>query len=371
MTTASVPFADLSHQWRAIADEVLPELRELFERSAFCLGPWVERFERAFADYIGVRHAVAVNSGTSALHLALIAAGVGPGDHVLIPAQTFIATAWAVLYVGARPVLCDVDPLTGGIDLADAERRMTSAVKAIMPVHLFGQPVDLVAVAAFADRRGLTVIEDCAQSHGAWCGGRRAGAFGRFAAFSFYPGKNLGAAGEAGAVVTDDDSAAERMRALRNHAQQRRYEHAELGFNYRMEGIQGLVLGRKLPRLDAWTDARRAIARRYLAGLAGLPLTLPETRPGGDHVYHLFVVRTPERDALQQHLTAVGVQTGLHYPVPLNRQPALTAYVDNPDAYPQADRWATQGLSLPIYFGMEEEAVDRVIAGIRGFYEGR
>lgn len=368
MPDVVVPFADLSLQWREIADETRPALEALFERSAFCLGPAVEAFEKAFAAYVGVEHCVAVNSGTAALHLAMIAAGVGPGDRVLLPAHTFIATAWAILYVGATPVLVDVDPDAGLIDFADAERRLAEGgAKAVVPVHLYGRPVDMDATAAFAQRHGLTVIEDAAQAHGARWAGRPVGGFGRFGCFSFYPGKNLGAAGEGGAVTTSDAAAADRLRALRNHGQRQRYLHDELGFNYRMEGIQGLVLERKLTRLPAWTDQRRAVARRYLAGLSDLPLKLPD--PGAvDHVWHLFVLRSPDRDALQRHLTDQGVQTGLHYPTPLNRQPALAAWVADPDSYPQADRWGAECLSLPVYAGMPDAAVDRVIGAVRGFF---
>lgn len=366
MTQIRVPFADLAAQWREIAEDIRPEIEALFESSAFCLGPAVEKFERAFADYLGVEHVVGVNSGTSALHLAMIAANIGPGDRVLIPAQTFIATAWAVLYVGAEPVLCDVEPDTGVIDVADAERRIDGRVKAIVPVHLFGQAADMSAVVALAERHGLTVIEDAAQAHGASVDGRRVGGFGRFAGFSFYPGKNLGAAGEAGAVVAADAADAERLRALRNHAQRARYLHAELGFNYRMEGLQGLVLRHKLARLEAWTARRRQIAQAYLDGLDGLPLELPrEVR--GRHVYHLFVVRTPRRDALMAALNEAGVQTGLHYPAPLNRQPALARWVADPDAYPQADRWANHGLSLPLHAAMTDEQVACVIDAARAF----
>ena len=236
-----VPFSDLSLQWREIADAARADLEILFSTSSFCAGPFVERFEAAVADYLGVRHAIGVNSGTSALHLALIAAEVGAGDKVLVPANTFIATIWAVLYVGAVPVLCDVEPASGNIDVEDAERRIDPSVRAIIPVHLYGQPANMEAVLALADRHGLAVIEDAAQAIGARYRGRPVGGFGLLGCFSFYPGKNLGAAGEAGLVTTDDAKLADRVRALRNHAQTERYHHSEIGFNYRMEGIQGLV----------------------------------------------------------------------------------------------------------------------------------
>ncbi|MBY0429706.1 MAG: DegT/DnrJ/EryC1/StrS family aminotransferase, partial [Rhodospirillales bacterium] len=323
MAAPVVPFADLSWQWGVIADAIRPEIEELFSRSAFCLGYAVERFERAFTGYLGADHTVGVNSGTSALHLAMLAAGIGVGHKVLVPANTFIATVWGVLYAGATPILCDVEPESGCIDVADAERRITEGVTAIIPVHIYGQPADMAKVMAFAERHRLTVVEDCAQAHGAHFQGRRVGTFGRFGCFSFYPGKNLGAAGEAGAIVTADAQAAERMRCLRNHGQRERYLHDEIGYNYRMEGLQGLVLDHKLRHLDDWTARRKALAARYIDALDGLPLALP--RPvHGDHVYHLFVALSPERDALRHHLDAQGIQTGLHYPVPIHRQPCLS-----------------------------------------------
>lgn len=362
-----VPFADLSRQWRQIASAALPDIQALFEASAFCLGPWVERFERDIAEYLGVKHAIGVNSGTSALHLAMIACGISPGDKVLVPAHTFIASAWPVLYLGATPVLCDVRPDSANIDLADAERRMSAGVKAIVPVHLYGQPCDMDEVMAFAHRNRLTVIEDACQAIGARWRGKRVGTIGELGCFSFYPGKNLGAAGEGGLIVTQNDDLARRMRALRVHAQQEPYVHGEIGFNYRMEGLQGLVLSHKLAHLDAWTDERRAIGRRYAEGLAGLPLELPEV-VSGDHVWHLYVVRAEQRDALRAHLQQRGIQTGLHYPVPLHRQPALAGYGFSPSEYPVADRIAGRCLSLPIFVGMTEAETGRVIDGVRAFY---
>ena len=365
-TSARIPFSDLSLQWEIIKDGVMPELERLFETSAYVLGPNVERFEKNFAEYIGVRHAIAVNSGTSALHLATLAAGIGPGDKVLLPSHTFVATAWSVVYAGAQPVFCDVDERTGTIDVADAERRLGEGVKAIVPVHLYGQPAELSEVLAFAEKHGLAVIEDAAQAHGAVYGGKRIGTHGRFGCFSFYPGKNLGAPGEGGAVVTNDDEAAARIRSLRNHGQRERYVHTEIGYNYRMEGIQGLVLDHKLRHLDAWTDERRAIAVRYLEGLRGLPLGLPEV-VNDDHVYHLFVITTPKRDALRAHLQEHGIETGLHYPVPLHRQPCFDGLAMDRESFPVSDRFANECLSLPVFVGMSLTQVDTVVEKIRGF----
>lgn len=361
-----VPFMDLGWQWRAIATDAMPEIQDLFERSAFCLGPYVTRFEEAFAAYVGVRHAIGVNSGTSALHLAYLAAGIGPGDRVLVPGHTFVATAWGLCYAGAVPVFCDVDPATGNIDAADAERRIGPGVKAIVPVHLYGQPANLDSVLTLAERHGLTVIEDVAQAHGARYRGRRVGGFGLMGCFSFYPGKNLGAAGEAGLIATDDDALAARLRSLRDHGQQERYRHEEVGYNYRMEGIQGLVLWHKLQRLEDWTAERRRLAKRYLEALAGLPLGLPAVQ-GEDHVYHLFVVKTPQRDAVRAFLGERGVQTGLHYPVAAHRQPC---FADLPSAQvrlPAAEAFADGCLSLPLFPGMSDAQHDAVMAALRGF----
>jgi dTDP-4-amino-4,6-dideoxygalactose transaminase len=363
----SVPFTDLSFQWRQIEAKALPDIRRLFEQSTFCLGPFVERFEQAISDYLGIPHAIGVNSGTSALHLALIAAGIGPGDKVLIPSFTFIATAWAVLYVGATPVLCDVEDHSATIDLVDAEARLNGGVRAIIPVHLYGQPADLAGVMAFAARHELVVVEDAAQAMGARYDGRYAGTFGLCGCFSFYPAKNLGAAGEAGLIVTADDAIARRLRALRHHAQTERYLHAELGFNYRMEGLQGLVLGHKLPLLDGWTECRRTLVRAYRQRLADLPLTLPEV-VHQDHVFHLYVVRCKDRDRLRDYLRREAIETSLHYPIPLHAQPALARFVADPQSFPVAERYARECLSLPLFVGMTEAQVERVCEAIRQFF---
>ena len=366
-TAEPVPFNDLSHQWRQIREQTLPDLERLFEKGAFTLGPHVDTFERAVADYLGAKHAVGVNSGTSALHLALIAAGIEPGDKVLIPSLTFIATAWAALYVGAIPVLCDIDADSATIDVSDAEHRVDRAVKAIIPVHLYGQPANMDAVMELAARHNLAVIEDAAQAIGARYRGLSIGTIGELGCFSFYPGKNLGAAGEGGLVVTADAARAQRIRSLRHHAQVERYTHVEVGFNYRMEGIQGLVLSRKLPLLDGWTQTRRELARAYRERLSSLPLVLPSVI-NGDHVYHLYVVRTKERSRLRDYLLAHGIETGLHYPLPLHAQPCFAHLVDGPNDYPVAQRYAEECLSLPLYTGMTEAQLERVCDMIRRFF---
>ncbi len=365
-----IPFNNLALQWDEVSAAAQADIQALFVNSAFSGGRYVETFERDIAAWLGTPHAIACSSGTAALHLAMVAAGIGPGDEVLVPAHTFIATIWGVLYVGATPVLCDVEDATGNIDAADAARRVTGRTRAIIPVHLYGQPADLGAVQALAQAHGLKVIEDNAQAIGARYDGVSLGCHGLMGCFSFYPGKNLGAAGEGGLVTTADDALAERLRRLRNHGQSERYIHAEVGFNYRMDGIQGIVLRHKLPRLADWTARRKQLAAAYAEGLAGLPLRLPETRHQ-DHVWHLHVVRAPERDALRAALTAAGIETGLHYPVPNHRQPCLAGLASDPRGYPVSEAWAEQGLSLPLFAGMTDAQLDQAIAAIRAFFAGR
>ena len=333
-----VPFNDLTVQWQEIADGVRFDLEALFERSAFSAGPFVKAFEDDIAAYLGVGHAIAVNSGTSALHLATLAADIGPGDEVLVPSHTFIATLWGLLYAGATPVLCDVDEDTATIDVADAQRRVTPRTKAIIPVHLYGQPADMRGVLQLAERFDLKVIEDNAQAIGARWNNAQLGTIGELGCFSFYPGKNLGAAGEGGLVVTNDEELAARVRCLSNHGQRERYVHTDIGFNYRMDGVQGAILSRKLKRLDIWTERRRQLAGRFQDGLAGLPLELPVVR-FGDHVWHLFVVRTPRRKELRDHLARANIETGLHYPIPCHRQPCLQHLQMDRNSYPRSDRW--------------------------------
>jgi len=362
-----VPFNDLTIQWREIADDVRVDLQALFERSAFSAGPFVKAFEDDIASYLGVRHAIAVNSGTSALHLATLAANIGPGDEVLVPSHTFIATVWGLLYVGAIPVFCDVDEATATIDVADAQSRVTHRTRAIIPVHLYGQPADMSGVLNLAERFDLKVIEDNAQAIGARWNNALLGTIGDVGCFSFYPGKNLGAAGEGGLVVTNDGQLAARVRCLANHGQRERYVHTDIGFNYRMDGVQGLILSHKLRRLDAWTARRRQLAGRLQAGLAGLPLEVPVVR-NGDHVWHLFVVRTPRREELREHLARANIETGLHYPIPCHRQPCLQHLQMDRNSYPRSDRWARELLSLPLFYGMTDAQADRVIGAIHNFF---
>jgi dTDP-4-amino-4,6-dideoxygalactose transaminase len=357
--------ADLRGQYAALREEIGRALADVAESTAYVLGPKVAAFEKAFAAYVGSRHCVGVNSGTSALHLALLGAGVGPGDEVLTVPMTFIATSWAVTYVGARPVYVDVDAATRTMDVEQVEQRITPRTRALLPVHLYGQPADLGPLLEIGRRHGIPVIEDAAQAHGARYHGRGAGSLGLCGCFSFYPGKNLGAHGEAGAVVTDDDHIAARLRALRDHAQKERYHHDEIGFNYRMDAFQGAVLGVKLKHLERWTEARRALAVRYGAALVGLPLELPAEAPGRRHVWYLYVVLHPQRDRIRADLEARGIQTGLHYPIPLHLQKAYRHLEHREGDFPVAERIGRECLTLPLFPEMTDEQQAAVFSALR------
>lgn len=357
----SVPLADLRAQYNALRSEMISTMLEVAGSTDYILGPRVQSFEENFASFIGAKHCVGVNSGTSALHLAMICAGVGMGDEVITVPMTFVATAWGIRYVGATPVFVDIDPATYTMDVAKVEARITSRTRAILPVHLYGQPADMAPLLQIAKRYGIPVIEDAAQAHGARYNGLGAGSMGLCGCFSFYPGKNLGAYGEAGAVVTNDDDVAARLRRLRDHGQQKRYHHDELGFNYRMDGLQGAVLDVKLRYLKRWTDARRGFAQRYAKRLAGLPVQLPAEAAGRESVWHLYVVLHPERDRIRQELQELGIQTGLHYPIPLHLQRAFADLGGKPGDFPVAEQIAAQCMTLPLFAEMTVAQQDAVI----------
>ena len=361
-----VPAFDLKRQVEALKPELMAALEGVLTSCAYALGPEVERFEQAFAEYCGVEHAVAVNSGTSALHLALAAADVGPGDEVITTPWTFIATAWAISYVGAKPVFVDVDPETLCIDPALAATKITPQTKAIIPVHIYGQMADMDPLLALAQEHGLTLVEDAAQSHGAAYGDRRAGSLGRFGCFSFYPTKNLGACGEGGAVTTQDAALAERVRNLRNHAQPERSVHTELGFNHRMSGFQGAVLNVKLPHLPAWTERRRQLAQRYREGLAGIDgLAAPVEAAGRHHVFHQITYRHPRRDEVRAALQERGVGTAIHYMTPVHLQPAYAHLGYGPGSMPVAEQAAREVFCLPCFPELTDAEQDVVIATLR------
>jgi dTDP-4-amino-4,6-dideoxygalactose transaminase len=361
----AIPVLDLRAQYNTLRDEVHAALREVADSTCYVLGPKVTEFERGFAEYVGSKHCIAVNSGTSALHLALIAAGVGTGDEVITVPMTFVATSWAISYVGATPVFVDVDPVSYTMDPAEVEKHITPRTKALLPVHLYGQPADMSALMAISEKYGIPLIEDAAQAHGAKYDGRGIGTFGKCGCFSFYPGKNLGAYGEGGAVVTDDDDVATRIKALRDHAQSTRYYHDEIGYNYRMDAFQGAVLNIKLKYIEGWTQSRRFLGARYNELLEGLPIQLPAESPERRHVWHLYVVMHPDRDAIRKDLEAAGVMTGLHYPVPVHMQKAYSNLGYNEGDFPISERIARECITLPLYPEMTSTDQDVVIEALR------
>jgi dTDP-4-amino-4,6-dideoxygalactose transaminase len=364
-----VPYFDLHAQIRALRPELDAAIARTLDQCSFCLGPDVAAFERDFAAFCGMPHAIGFNSGTSALHVALRLLDVGPGDEIITTPFTFVATSWAISYTGAKPVYVDIDDATCNLDPAKVERAITPRTKAIMPVHLYGQSCDLAPLAEIAKARGLALVEDAAQAHGAIYRGRPVGSYGIAAGFSFYPGKNLGACGEAGALVVADPGRAERAKALREHGAKQRYYHDEIGYNYRMEGIQGAVLGVKLRHLAAWTAARRRIARKYAELLRGTPLKLQSELPGCEGVWHLFVVRHPRRDELKAFLEQQGIGAALHYPVPLHLQKCYAGLGYQAGDLPVAEAAARECLSLPIYPELTDAQVEYVAQQIRAFFK--
>jgi len=344
-----IPFLDIKAQYATIQPAIEAAALRVLRSGHYVLGEEVAALEQEFAAYCGTSHAIAVNTGTSALHLALIAAGIGRGDEVITTPFTFVATAAAIRYVGARPVFVDIDPTTFTLHPNQIERAITARTRAIIPVHLYGQIADMDAILQVAARYGLTVIEDACQAHGAQYNSRRAGSMGLSGCFSFYPGKNLGACGEGGMIVTSNDEQAHTMRMLRDWGQDRRYHHVLEGYNYRMDAIQGAILRVKLRQIESWTEARRTRARLYAQMLAEAPLAVPREVLGRRHVWHIFAVRTDRRDELQQFLKSEGVETGLHYPVPVHLQPAYADLGHQPGDFPEAEAAANSVLSLPLY----------------------
>jgi dTDP-4-amino-4,6-dideoxygalactose transaminase len=366
-----VPFLDLKAQYQSIKPEIDAAISRVLESSQFVLGEEVAGFEREFAKYCGASDCVAVNSGTSALHLALLAAGVGPGDEVITVPFTFVASVAAVLYAGARPVLVDIDPGSFNMDPATIEAALTPRTKALLPVHLYGQTADMDPIMEIAQRHGLVVIEDAAQAHGAKYKGRSAGSIGHIGCFSFYPAKNLGAYGEGGAVTTNNSEYANKVRMLRDWGADRKYHHLLRGYNYRMEGFQGAILRVKLRHLEPWTETRRAFAKKYNQLLADCGLTLPVEIPGSRHVYHLYTVRAADRDSLQASLLAEGIQTAVHYATPVHLQPAYADLGYGQGSFPQSERAANEVLSLPLYPEISDIQFERVLEVLTTIAAGR
>ena len=364
-----VPYLDLPAQIRPIRKEIDAAIARNLDACSFCLGPDVIQFEKDFAKYCGAEHCVAFNSGTSALHVALLLLNIKQGDEIITTPCTFVATSWAISYVNATPVYVDVDDATFNLDPKLIEKAITPRTKAIMPVHLYGHPFDIDPILAIAKKHNLPVVEDAAQAHGAKYKGKTIGTFGVMSCYSFYPGKNLGTAGEGGALVTNDAALAKRARSLREHGSTVRYYHDEIGFNYRMEGIQGAVLGVKLPHLPAWTAGRQRVAKRYAELLKDTPLQLPTQASWAESAWHLYVVRHPKREALKKHLEDNGVGCALHYPLPLHLQKCYAHLGYKEGSFPVTEKAASQCLSLPIYPELTDAQIQRVAEVVKDFFK--
>jgi dTDP-4-amino-4,6-dideoxygalactose transaminase len=359
-----IPFVDLKAQYASIKPEIDAAVQGVLESCQFTLGAEVAKFEEEFAAYSGSKIGIGVNTGTSALHLALLAAGIGPGDEVVTVPFTFVATAAAIHYTGATPTFVDVDPKTLTMDPALLEAAITPKTKAIIPVHLYGQAADMDPILAIAKRHGLIVIEDACQAHGAEYKGRRAGSIGDMGCFSFYPGKNLGAYGEGGMVTTSNPDFARTIRMLRDWGAEKKYHHVMKGYNYRLEGMQGAVLRVKLRHLEKWTEARRAAAAYYNHALADSGIPTPFAREHCRHVYHVYAVRTTERAKWQEFLNARDVQSGIHYPVPVHLQEAYASPRYKAGDFPHSEQAANEVLSLPMYPELTRTMQDEVIAAL-------
>ena len=367
-----IEFVDLKRQFASLRQEVMDAVETALETMQLNLGPNVRAFEGEFAEFLGARRAIGVGSGTDALVLALRALDIGPGDEVMTVSHSFFATVESVLLCGARPVFVDIDPATYNLDASKLHAALTERTRAILPVHLYGQPADMDAILAFARQHNLYVIEDACQAHGATFEGKPAGTLGDIAAFSFYCSKNLGAYGEAGMVVTDSPELARRVEMLRNHGGAERYVHTSVGLNSRLDEIQAAVLRVKLRHLSAWNEARRRIASRYSTVLSGLEgISVPFEDPRSEHVFHLYVIGTDNRDELQGYLRDQGIATGIHYPIPIHLQEACDSLGYPEGSLPQTEAIAERILSLPIFPEMTDEEVERVLRAVRKFAVSR
>lgn len=361
-----VPFVDLKSQFKELQPEINKALEPVFENTSFILGPPVKEFESEFAAYIGAKHCVTLHSGTAALHVALLALGIGPGDEVITVPNTFIATVEAIAFTGAKPVFVDVDEKTYNMNPELLEAAITPKTKAIIPVHLYGQPADLKPIKEIADKHGLKLIEDAAQAHGAKYEGTTVGTFGDIGCFSFYPGKNLGAAGEGGALVTNDKELAKKAQMIRDHGSSKKYYHDILGHNFRMDSLQAAVLNVKLPRLNKWNDGRRRAAKYYSEKLSKVDgITIPHVPENVEPVFHLYVIQLENRKAIQVKLNEANIQSGIHYPIPVHLQPAFKHLDKKEGSYPVSERLGPLILSLPIYPEITEELQDYVIETLK------
>jgi len=367
MENQKINCLDLKRQHQSIKEEIFAQFEKVYENTAFSGGPFVAAFEEEFAKFCGTKYAVAVNSGTSALHLAMLVLGIGKGDEVIIPANTFIATPWAPSYVGATPVFVDCTPDTWEIDAARIEEKITLKTKAVIGVHLYGQPFDIDAVKSICTKHGLYLIEDAAQAHGAKYKGTRIGGFGEMACFSFYPGKNLGACGEGGAITTNNEAYYKHLQSLRNHASTERYYHDEVGYNYRMGGLEGASLKVKLQYLEGWNNKRREVAKRYLKEITNTKIKMQLQPDWTESIFHLFVVTTKEKDAFVKYLADNNIIAAFHYPVPCHLQKAYAHLAYRNGDCPHTEYLAKNCISLPMFAEMWDEEVTRVIEVINKF----
>jgi dTDP-4-amino-4,6-dideoxygalactose transaminase len=363
-----IPYLDLAAQMRPLRKEIDAAIAKVLDNCTFCLGPEVAQFEKDFAAYCGARHALGFNSGTSALHVAMLLLNLKPGDEVITTPYTFVATSWAISYCGATPVYVDIDDTTFNLDPKLVEKAITPRTKAILPVHLYGQACDLDPLLEICRKHNLALVEDAAQAHGAKYKGKKVGTFGEISCFSFYPTKNVGACGEGGALVTNNDAFAARAKSLREHGATVRYYHDEVGYNYRMEGIQGAVLGVKLKYLEKWNSERRRVVMRYHELLADTPLRLPAEASYGESIYHLYTVRHPRRDELKKHLENHKIGSALHYPLPLHLQKCYASLGYKAGDFPIAEQATRECLVLPIYPELTEEQIQRVASVIKQFF---
>jgi len=362
-----IRFFDLTRQYAALKKDIIAAIESVIEKSAFSGGEFVEKFETEFAPYCDVKYVRGVNSGSSAIHLALLALGIGPGDEVIVPAHTFIASAWGISYVGAKPVFVDCLADTWEMDPKAVEKAITKKTRAIIAVHLYGVPCDMGALSKLAKKHGLFLVEDCAQAHGARFGGKKVGSIGDIGAFSFYPSKNLGAFGEGGAIVTDDAEVAERVRMLRSHGEKEKYVHDMIGYNERMDGVQAAVLSVKLRHLDAWNARKAEIVEKYRKGIKNSAVSLQAIPADVMPAYHLFVVTTQDRKKFIEHLKLKGIDTALHYPTPCHLQKAYASLEYKKGDLPHTEHVAAHCVSLPLFPELTDGEVDRIVEAVNAY----
>lgn len=369
ITRTTIPAEDLTRQYQQIQPEIAAAMDRVLPSGKYTLGPVLEEFEQEFAAYCGVKHAIGISNGTEALHLTLAAMGVGPGDEVITQANTYVATAFAINYVGATPVFVDIEPEYANLDVEQVEARINERTKAIIPVHIYGHPVDMDPLNALAKKYGLWVLEDASHAHGATYFDRKVGSLGDAAALSFYPSKVMGAYGDAGVVVTDDDAINDRLRVLRYMGQEVKHTHKEIGFQQRLDPLQAAILEVKLRYIDEWIERRRAIAAMYSELLADLPLALPQEADWARHVYYMYTIRTPQRDALADFLDARGIGTQKIYATPVPMQPCYRYLEYDPADIPIASQYAKELLCLPMFPELRDDEVEIVAAAIAEFFE--